>query len=162
MIQSEVQGTDSLNTRARRDALAAMATVAVEATGIVNFATSGRLLVIGEDDDAIDAARELPSSLTATVVVLDAPALPSTSGGIVVVTARSAEFALGGHLGDFRAQLQRGGKTATFDLVLDLCREPRLADEWPRFGYHSVPGGGAGLEKAVAEIADQVGEFEKL
>ena len=161
MIQSEVHRNDSINARARREALAAMACVPVEATGIVNFATSGRVLVIGDDDGAIDVARDLPSLLVPTVVVLDSPQMPSTPGGIVVVTSRSADFELDGHLGDFRARLQRGGKVVTFDLVLDLCRESRLSDEWPRFGYHPVPGGDAGLETALAALAEQVGEFEK-
>jgi len=161
MMQSGEQRSNSTNKQARRDALAAMATVAVGATGIVNFATSGRVLVIGEDEKAITVARDMPPTLTATAVVLDAPAVPSANGGVVVVTTRRAEFDLQGHLGEFRARLQKGGKLATFDLVLDLCREPVLGDAWPRFGYHAVPSGRGDIGTAVEAMVEEVGEFEK-
>ena len=111
MIQSEVRSNDSSNAWARRQALASMATVPVLATGIVSFAASGRVLVIGDDDGAIEVARDLPSPLTAIVVVLDASEVPPPSDGIVVLTARSGDFVLDGHLGDFRARLQRGGNS---------------------------------------------------
>jgi len=113
-----------LITDPRRAALAAMAAVPVAGTGIVNYATGSRVLVVGENARAIATAHQLPAELSATVVLLDAP-LPRVTD-LTVVAAHRREFVLDGHLGDFRARLSPGGEVVTFDQVLDLCHPPLL------------------------------------
>jgi len=143
----------------RQAALAAMAAVPVAGTGIVNYATGSRVLVVGESGRALAAAHQLPPELAATVVLLDAP-LPRVTD-LTVVAAHRREFVLEGHLGDFRARLSPGGEVVTFDQVLDLCHPPLLADPWRRFGYHVLPDDPEAVGPVVEALLDQVGEFEK-
>ena len=146
---------------ARDAALAAMSNVAVEATGIVNYTSSGRVLVLGDGDPAIALARQLPPPLAPTVVILGAGAVLAGHDGVPVFTARRGDFSLVGHMGAFVARLSDGGRVQTFDLVVDLLPEAWFEDTWPRFGYHApgpdVPDAGVVGARLVAEI----GEFEK-
>ncbi|MBP2648460.1 MAG: 4Fe-4S ferredoxin [Gemmatimonadetes bacterium] len=142
----------------RGAALAAMVEVTVKGTGIVNYATAGRVLVVGPDDGAVALARQLPPPLVSTVVVLDAA--PPRVTDLTVVAGERRLLSLTGHLGDFRVRLSPGGEPAVFDQVVDLCRPPLLDDAWRRFGYH-VPADDAGAGALVAALLEQVGEFEK-
>jgi len=141
----------------RAAALAAMAGVAVHATGIVNYATAGRVLVLGQDDRAIALARQLPAPLVPTVVLLDAP--PRRSDLPLLVAERRG-LSLSGHLGAFEVRLAPAGEAAVFDQVVDLCRPPLLGEHWRRFGYH-VPADGAEAGPLIEALVDLVGELEK-
>ena len=161
MTQAVQDNPVSADADARRAALAAMSAVAVEATGIVNYATAGRVLVLGDDESAIDLARQLPVPLVPTVVLLDAAAAPPAESDPVVVSARRGEFGLEGHLGAFVARLSDGGKPEQFDLVVDLGEPAWFDDPWPRFGYHALAPDSVDVDTLVASLVDTTGEFEK-
>ena len=142
----------------RAAALAAMADVAVKGTGIVNYATAGRVLVVGPDDRAVALARQLPPPLVPTVLVLDA-VLPRVAD-LTVVSAERRGLSLTGHLGAFEVRLSPAAEAATFDQVVDLCRPPLLSEPWRRFGYHA-PAGSAETAALTEALLDQVGDLEK-
>jgi ferredoxin len=142
----------------RAAALAAMAGVTVHATGIVNYVTAGRVLVIGQDDRAVALARQLPAPLVPTVVLLDAA--PPRRSDLPVLVGQRRDFSLAGHLGAFEARLGPGREAAVFDQVVDLCRPPLLGEPWRRFGYHA-PVDGAETAALDDALVDLVGELEK-
>ncbi len=140
-------------------ALAAMNAVAVDATGIVGFATAGRVLVVGSDSRVVSFARRMSSSaLIPTLVMLDANVEEAVEGFPVFQTRRRG-FELVGHMGAFNAVLRPEGRPEVFDLVVDFCSPPIFAEEWSRLGYHPADGGD--FEALVRELEDEVGEFEK-
>jgi len=142
-------------------ALEAMARVAVEPTGIVRFATSGGVLVIGEDEHAVAFAAGLPHPLKPMVALLDAAAPVPAPQGLQVFEAQRHGFELEGHLGDFRARLRQGGEMAAFDLVVDFSSPPLFEEDWSRLGYHAEKPAPGGHEELVRALVDEVGEFEK-
>ena len=142
----------------RAAALAAMSAVAVQGTGIVNYATAGRVLVVGQNDQAVALARQLPPPLVPTVLVLDAA--PPRVTDLTILTGVRRGLSLTGHLGDFRVRLPPTGEAAAFDQVVDLCRPPLLGESWRRFGYHA-PADDAEARAVVGALLEQLGEFEK-
>lgn len=160
---TQVSGGDTAvsDAAARDTALAAMASVPVEATGIVNFEAGGRVLVLGDDERAVEFASLLPGPLQASVVVLDARRAVPASADPVVIAARRGDFSLEGQLGAFVGRLDKSGPAEQFDLVVDLCGIPWFDDAWPRFGYHAVAPDSAAANAVVAELAEEAGQFEK-
>lgn len=151
---------DSTDPDPRASALAAMHAVAVDATGIVGFATAGRVLVVGSDSRALSFAQRLSSSaLHPMLVLLDAEPL-EIADGYPVFEARRNGFELSGHMGAFNAVLSPEGRPELFDLVVDFCLPPLFGDEWSRHGYHQVDDG-EDTEALVRQLEDEVGEFEK-
>lgn len=146
---------------ARDAALAAMAAVPVDATGIVNFDAGGRVLVLGDDERAVAFASRLPDGLQARVVIFDPQGAVPTSADPLAIRARREDFSLDGRLGDFVGRLDSGGPAEHFDLVADLCRVPWFDDAWPRFGYHAVAPDSPAVDTVVAELSAETGQFEK-
>lgn len=169
---------------ARDAALQASAAVEVEATSLVEYRSAGNLLIIGSADVALSAAQRLADcGLQRTVVITDditAEALPALSEEaakakddptVVIVYGRVDK--LSGHLGHYSATLATpkgealnlselaGTQYPYFDLVLDLMPEPLLGYELPPFGYYPAGRDAARLERALAEIPEMTGEFEK-
>jgi ferredoxin len=153
--------TASGDAAAREAALAAMSSVPVEATGIVNYAVAGRVLVLGGDGRAVELARQLQAPLVPTVVILGEGAGSPASDGVAVFTARRGEFRLEGHMGAFVARLSDGGRPQTFDLVVDLLEQAWFADAWPRFGYHELQADSADAASLAERLVEEHGEFEK-
>jgi len=145
---------------ARRLALAAMARVPVEATGLVNYSSAGRLLIVADREDAVTLAGQIPAALQPTMVLLDRPRGGTADPRLPVLHGERMQFRLEGHLGGFRVRLEPGTPEAQFDLVVDLCREPLFSDAWPRFGYHRLDRG-ADLDDQLRALAEQTGQFEK-
>ena len=164
------------NGKARAAALAAAAGVDATPTSLVSYRSTGALIIIGPAEAALAAAARLPRELHCTVVAPDdrqkgasAPAVPP---GVQFLQEKVVQVS--GHLGQYavvvHAPPPHGGvnllqKLASqrthFDLVLDLNDPPFLADELLPFGYYAPRGDAAALEKALAELPDMVGEFEK-
>lgn len=162
--------------RARDAALQAGAAIEVEATSLVDYRSAGHVLIIGAADEALSAALSLPglqrtvlaTSSDATesrlLAAKDDPALSVLHGQLESLT---------GHLGHYEATLRtargealaltelNGNQHPYFDLVLDLQATPALDYEWPPFGYYPVGGKPQQLERALLEIPEMVGEFEK-
>lgn len=142
--------------------------------------SDGRILVWGEADVALAAARQLAGRMAVTCV-LDGleGALPPAVADVSLFAGRPA--AASGHVGRFtirfadvavprpasRARLEPATLRDTLeveaDVVLDLSRRPALfPGRPPRDGYVRVdPGDPVAVQKALFEVADMVGEFEK-
>ena len=138
-------------------------------TGLVTYASSGRLALIGSMVEATSAAGRLGDGLEA--VILAPPGdQPADAGAARVIHA--VVTAVEGHLGAFTLHAEgdgapivvapsplTGGKP--FDIVIDLRPEPALAHEILPPGYFAPRGDDAALADAIEQAADLVGEFEK-
>ena len=135
----------------------------------VAYVSRGNLLVIAGDarEKARAAAGELASSLHVTLLERDpAPAPPAGC------TAWSGQLeSLAGHLGEFTATIAalrtpdasvpaKAPTPARFDLVLDFAAVPAFAMRMPPQGYFRA-NDDAAAARAVTELRDSVGEFEK-
>lgn len=173
----------SVTGMARDAALQAGAAVEIEATSLVDYRSAGNLLIIGGADAALSAAQQLADcGLKRTVVITDdvAAAAPTLSEAAVqakddaeVVVLYGQVDNLTGHLGHYAATLHTpkgeslnlaelsGTDYPYFDLVLDMQAESLLDFEMPPFGYYPVGSDSARLERALAQIPEMTGEFEK-
>lgn len=169
---------DGARAQAKMAALIAEALVAVEPTPVVSLKSDGVVLVYGRDQAALDAARRLAGRLTVTCLlragcdvlppsVMDVPVFGGTVHaarghlGAFEVTIDGLAPALPSARRAFAFALPQARITSTCDLILDLSGGAPLFSR-PRDGYLRVePGDVAGLYRALFEIADLVGTFEK-
>jgi ferredoxin len=142
--------------------------------------SDGRVLVWGDATIALAAARQLAGRLAVTCVIDGfGDETPPAVADIALFSGRPA--AALGHVGSFtirfedvsaprpasRARLEPATLRQTLevecDVVLDLSRRAALfPGKPPRDGYVRVdPGDPVAVQKAVFEVADMVGEFEK-
>ncbi|MEJ2515626.1 MAG: 4Fe-4S binding protein [Gammaproteobacteria bacterium] len=160
--------------RARATALAQVEALSerIEPTSVVSYQSWGRLLVIGPEDAARSAARQVREELDCTLFVPgeDSPH-PASLDGIPVI--RGGKPVLKGRLGAFEAGTAAGTEDEPqslsrtldslpekFDLVLDLGEQPLLTQEIPPPGYYA-PGDDEALARALEELPQMRGEFEK-
>ncbi|MDN3519246.1 4Fe-4S binding protein [Aquisalimonas lutea] len=165
---------------ARRVALEAVSNHEAEATSLVGYRSAGYVLIIGSAVDGLECADRLRGQLHCTVLA-DAPAPGALSdearaaerdeAHVTLVHGEPGE--LRGHLGRFSARLhtpngedlELAALTTSdhpyFDLVLDLRREPGLNMDLPPFGYYAPRGDPDALERALVELPEMTGEFEK-
>jgi len=121
----------------------------------VEYRSAGRVLVIGDTPQALAVARELATTLMASVLLTGTTTaeqdigLPLFYGEVTRLT---------GWLGEFAVTWTSGN--GSFDLVLNLTAQPYFTMHQPPQGYFA-PSDEASLQQAVAEIRDAVGEFEK-
>lgn len=161
-------------------ALLAEAMLDIPQVPTVSMRSEGACLVYGRDETAIDAARQLAGRLDVTVLLTDPEAVvPPRVMDMPVFKGTVA--AARGHLGAFEvvvddyAPIQvsargalafeagRDGASSRCDLILDLTGAASLfpAAE-KRDGYFRPdPGDPAAVQKALFQLADMVGEFEK-
>jgi len=167
-------GTDG---QARARALAAVDVGVRNPAGLVAYESRGSLLVIGPEPYALEQARALGDRLQCVVLATDAEEASAqasgrteAAGGVRVVRARLEHIE--GHLGAFTVTVRAGGETLNlaqalgrerehFDMVLDLGRRPNLGLEMPPFGYYAPGRDAEALYRALREIPEMVGEFEK-
>ncbi|WP_404379206.1 4Fe-4S dicluster domain-containing protein [Caenispirillum salinarum] len=161
-------------------ALLAEATVEPVPTAALPVRSDGRVLVRGDADVALAAARQLAGRLAVTCIVDDfGDTQPPAVADFALFAGRPASAQ--GHIGSFairfsdvsapRAASRARLEPATLhqamdvecDVVLDLSRRPALfPGKPPRDGYLRVdPGDPVAVQKALFEVADMVGEFEK-
>ena len=161
-------------------ALLAEAALDMPPTPAVTMVSEGVCLVYGKDEVALDAARQLATRLDVTLLL-------SRPGDVVSPTVMDVPVFKGtitsakGHLGEFeitvddyapasvsaRAGLDfeagRDGAVSKCDLILDLGGGAPLFPAGERLdGYFRPdPGNPAAVQKALFDVADMVGEFEK-
>lgn len=161
-------------------ALLAEAMVEPVPTAALPVRSDGRVLVWGEADVALAAARQLAGRLAVTCVVDGfGDTTPPAVADVALFAGRPA--AAQGHVGSFairftevsaprpasRARLEPATLHQTMevecDVVLDISRRSALfPGKPPRDGYVRVdPGDPIAVQKALFEVADMVGEFEK-
>ncbi len=158
--------------RARAAALDPRHRPDVEPTSMVGYLSHGRVLVIGDEDAALDAARHLDSELVPTLVV---PTKSGPSSGTLdgLTVVRGPDPELDGSLGNFTIRFAESSESsaspaapklvtqARFDLVLDVGKVPLLSREVLPPGYYATRREAPALEAALAELPDMRGEFEK-
>lgn len=165
------------NGKARAAALAAADQIAAKPTTLVSYKSAGGLVVIGPRATAFEVAERLPAELHCTVVVdepEDSPAGDVTGAPRGVTAVRERVVQVSGHLGQFAvvvaAPPPQGGinllqklanQRTHFDLVLDLSDPPFLRDALPPFGYFAPRRDPEALERALVELPEMIGEFEK-
>ena len=162
--------TDQRNRIARSKALSVLDTYHGESTGIVNYSSAGRLLVIGDTLEAVSRALLRCAPLQASALILGQTARDVPTGTMIWFASRG-QVRLDGWLGAFKLKLlEQGAGSERFDLVLDLLERPLIEVELPPPGYLALGFGqcdaAAGptdqtLAKALSDLADLVGEFEK-
>jgi ferredoxin len=158
--------------RARASALGSLGTLEAKPTALVTYQSHGRIAVIGSEETALPAARHLAAKLP-VIVLVPGPGRPDpgTAEGIVVVRGGTPEVQ--GRLGRFAVNLSTpegavalveaaGLSVEYFDLVLDLGASPLIDYEVPPVGYYHAPAGDdQALARALAELPEMSGEFEK-
>ncbi|GAB4391287.1 MAG: 4Fe-4S binding protein [Kiloniellaceae bacterium] len=161
-------------------ALLAAATVEAEPTPLVTLASQGICLVYGRDEQAIEAAKQLAGRLDVTVLlsepeelippqVMDVPIFKGT-----IVQAKGHLGGFGITVNGYAPAIPSGRNSLGFDapknnafsecdLILDLSGgQPLFPAAEKRDGYlRPDPGDPAAVQRALFDIADLVGEFDK-
>jgi ferredoxin len=172
--QSTILDDDAelLNRSAARAALGSIESFSVESTSLVSYHSRGRLLIIsGDAARARPIHREFADKLSCCVLSTGEE-VPEPTLGFPAMFAQGREIRIRGHLGAFTVTVVVGDEevnvaggfaveTDCFDLILDLGTPPLLTWEVPPFGYYAPGEDGVALAKALAELPDLVGEFEK-
>ena len=161
-------------------ALLAEAALDVPPSPSVSYESQGVCLVYGRDEIALEAAQQLAGRLEVTVLLKDPGEVPPPRIMDVPVF-RGGVIAAAGHLGAFEIvvngyapaapssrrllvfEAPRDGASSQCDLILDLTGDaPLFPASERRDGYFRPdPGNPAAVQKALFELADMVGEFEK-
>jgi len=155
--------------RARVAALAALSRVQREPAGLVDYRSTGMLLIVGERARAQALATRLADRLQCMVLATN-PGAGETAPAIT--TIQGSPLALSGHLGAFEVTAEVGGRELNparlaepardcFDLVLDLSEPPLVDREIPPLGYFAPRGDAKALERCLDELPELVGEFQK-
>jgi ferredoxin len=129
----------------------------------VTYHSAGKTLIIGSAADCAPWAEGLCAQLELTVLLTDAPPAGTAEPARLYRAHRAHTIGLDGWLGAFEASWQEDAapRTGRFDLVLDLSPAPLLARHQKPAGYFA-PGADLGERaRAVEQLADMIGEFEK-
>ncbi len=157
-----------INLSAKTFALNALkALPAFEPVASVGYESGGRLLVLA-DSASYAALKQTLDTLTSQLSIavlwdgrqIQAGVAP-TFADVEVLAAKLT--GLEGYLGAFLLSFERADDIAqqtTFDLVLDLHENPAFAMHSPPQGYFHAANAES-LARALAELPDMVGEFEK-
>ncbi|MBM3554465.1 MAG: 4Fe-4S dicluster domain-containing protein [Alphaproteobacteria bacterium] len=161
-------------------ALLAAASVEVPPTPSLAITAGGRCLVYGRDEVALEAGRRLADKLDVTVVLLGgADVAPPRVTAVPLFSGTVAKAQ--GSLGDFRLVLdghaeaqpqsretlafgpRRDGVAFACDSIVDLSGgAPLFPGDGRRDGYvRADPKDPVAVERALAEAAEAVGDFEK-
>ena len=161
-------------------ALIAEASLDIPATPSITMASGGQCLVYGNGQQALDAARQLATRLAVTLMFQDdADVFPPERIDMPVFKGKVA--AADGHLGAFKLTVDdfaamsvssrealafgqaNDGVSAEADLILDLSGgAPLFPAHEKRDGYFRPdPGDPAAVQRALFDLTDMVGEFEK-
>ncbi|AXS42527.1 4Fe-4S dicluster domain-containing protein [Breoghania sp. L-A4] len=151
-----------------------------EPAGLKSIASDGMCLVYGAGQQALDAARALNGKLSVTLLlsapgdmmlpsVMDVPIyhgrVRNTSGslGHFEVTVDGYAPILPSSRGEPQFLMGKDGARSQCSLILDLSGEAPLVTGWEkRDGYlRADPGDPAAVARAIFEISDMVGTFEK-
>ena len=173
-------GREAGKAGAKIAALIAEAAVAVPPPPGVSFESRGVTLVYGRDEVALEAARRLAPRLDVTVL-LDGSTQVMPPRVIEVPVTRGRIVAAKGHLGAFEVTIDghaafdpsartmlafgpaRDGVISRYDLLLDLSGgAPLFPAHRTRDGYlRPDPGDPAAVERALFDLTDLVGTFDK-
>jgi ferredoxin len=146
----------------------------------VTLKSAGECLIYGRDEQALEAAKQLAPRLSVTVILTGtAEVIPPRTIDPPIFRGTATKAA--GHLGAFEVTFDhfaqmvassrqalaferpRDGVATRFDLILDLSgAAPLFPAHARRDGYFRPdPGNPAAVQRALFDLTDLVGEFEK-
>ena len=165
---------------AKMAALIAEGAIEIPDTASVSMVSEGSLLVLGRDQSALEAAKQVADKLDVTLILTEdaeviAPAVmdvPIFQGRVTGATGHFGAFEVTVEHFQSAAPSSRGmlefegaGQTgaSACDMILDLRGgSPLFTAPEKRDGYvNPDPGNPALVMKALFELAEMVGEFEK-
>ncbi len=135
---------------------AALQMPAADPVPAINYVSHGRLLIIGELEQALPWARLLSDTLQVEVLATDEAILPPASP--ITVHVGQVE-SLHGWLGAFKVDWQTDN--STYDLVLDLSPTPLFQMHQPPQGYFRLADNAMSAAYVAKELVQAIGEFEK-
>ena len=168
------------NINAKIAALLAEATLDSHPTGFKTIKSDGTCLVYGAGQEALDAAEQLASRLNVTLLLTNAEAvIPPATVNVPIYRGKITKTS--GYLGSFEITvdeyapvmasskdglqflLAKNGAVTNCSLIFDMSGgTPLLSGHKHRDGYfHVDPTHPVGVQKAMFDITDLVGEFEK-
>jgi ferredoxin len=156
---------------ARAAALKAVADLEVTPTSVVELSSTGRLLIIGEREHALDAAARMPPEFVCMVFTPgpEAPRVEEIEGHVVITGGQPD---LRGWLGEFEVSIRNDEQImplsevlpraeTRIDLVLDLGSAACMKEQMPPLGYFHPGSSAEAQADALAELAELRGTFEK-
>ncbi|MEJ2590194.1 MAG: 4Fe-4S binding protein [Candidatus Thiodiazotropha sp.] len=148
------------NRQAKSAALAAMERLSIEATGMVEYQSRGRVVVIG-DNQALEIAPRLHERLHTLLILTEGVEEP----GVPLVPLGGRSLRIEGYLGDFKIHIGEAGKpnaeTVAADLVLDLTPAPLIDSQLKPPGYFHTSTEEPALQAAIDALSELTGSFEK-
>jgi ferredoxin len=158
-------GDPVTNASARERAMVELGGDTSEPTVSVSYRSSGRLLILGREQDAMEPATRLAGELKCTVVAPSDDELEKERLGEVQLIRDPRQPSVNGYLGHFLlsavaadGSLVPGGE---FDLVLDLGSPALLRQPVLPPGYFAPGADLDALEAALEALPGMTGEFEK-
>ncbi len=149
-----------INRTARTAAIEAMQRLPIETTGLVNYQSKGRAVIIG-DNQALEVAPRLNQRLNTLLILTQGVEEP----GVPLVSLGGRSIRIEGHLGDFKIHLGETGKanaeTVAADLILDLSPDALINSQIKPPGYRHAGFDEAELQLAMDELSEMKGSFEK-
>ena len=158
-------GDPVTNASARERAMVELGGDTSEPAVSVSYRSSGRLLILGREQDAMEPAARLAGALKCTVVAPSDDELEKERLGEVQLIRDPRQPRVNGYLGHFLlsavaadGSLVPGGE---FDLVLDLGSPALLRQPVLPPGYFAPGADLDALEAALEALPAMIGEFEK-
>ena len=158
-------GDPVTNASARERAMVELGGDTSEPAVSVSYRSSGRLLILGREQDAMEPAARLAGALKCTVVAPSDDELEKERFGEVQLIRDPRQPRVNGYLGHFLlsavaadGSLVPGGE---FDLVLDLGSPALLRQPVLPPGYFAPGADLDALEAALEALPGMTGEFEK-
>jgi len=152
-------------------AVSTAASFEVTPTSTVEFSSTGKVLIVGQRENALEAAAKLPPELVCAVLAPgpDTPRFERVHGYAVIAGGQPD---ISGWLGEFEVGVLSQGQTvplsellagaeARVDLVLDLGSSACIRAEMPPLGYFHPGRNAEALTDALAELVELRGTFEK-
>ena len=176
----EKPGGASVNLTAKMAALLNEATLDIPEAQSVSMESTGRLLIIGPADTAVEAAYKVENRMDVTVLVIgNEAAIPPRVMAIPIFSGRISSSS--GHLGAFQVNVKEfdaanpsarsglafagSGQSGSLecDLILDIRGDtPLFPAPEKRDGYFNPdPGNPVAVLDALLELVDLVGTFDK-
>lgn len=166
----------SADGRARKHALMADTWSDRTATSLVAYQSAGSVAIIAEREQGERLAERLGDRVQCTLLIPAGTAASEEAGqagkGAATRQISASLAGVSGYLGQFSVRGRVGGEDVDiapslitahkpFDIVLDLGEPAQLVCEVLPPGYYAPGSDAEALERALAEIPDLVGEFEK-
>ncbi len=138
-------------------ALSAAASIVTEASGLVEYQSSGRLLMIGSAAAVAAALGHVDNALSVRALLTAGADTPPE--GIAFEAAPAGSIDISGYLGAFTVSSAAG--TRETDLILDLTEAPLLPMPLPPPGYFAPGTDAAAQREAIAQLNGLTGRFDK-